>query len=79
MSAKVDVEVVQTKKTGFALLDKERLRSICALGGAVSNKNGTAHRFNSETARAAALRGIELRRKKRAAAAAEKQQQLFED
>ena len=44
---------------GFARVPKETLRNWASLGGKVAQHNRSAHRFTSETARAAGKRGGE--------------------
>lgn len=44
---------------GFARVPKETLRQWASLGGKVAQHNRSAHRFTSETARAAGKRGGE--------------------
>lgn len=56
------------KKKGFANMSKERMREIAILGGKRAHELGTAHRFNSETAKQAVSKKIandEQRKKSR--------------
>ncbi len=50
------------QKSGFAVLDKETMLAMASKGGKAAHAKGTAHSFNSETARAAALKLWEKRR-----------------
>ena len=52
------------RKGGFATLDRERMAQIAGMGGKAAHAKGTAHRFTSEQARAAALKGAAVRRAK---------------
>ena len=63
---------IQKRKVGFAAMDPERQRQVAALGGRVAHASGTAHRWNSEAARAAARKGAEIRSKKLLADTAQK-------
>jgi general stress protein YciG len=51
-------------KRGFAVMDKDRVREIARAGGKRAHQMGTAHEFNSETARAAGLKGRGIKKKK---------------
>lgn len=42
------------KKVGFAAMSPEKRRELSSLGGKSAHARGTAHRFNSESAREAA-------------------------
>src|SRR5437870_1143294 len=46
---------------GFAAMDKERQREIAAKGGRESHRQGTAHEFTPEEARAAGRKGGQAR------------------
>ena len=46
-----------TKRRGFASMDRERQREIAARGGKAAHAAGTAHEFTSEEARAAGRKG----------------------
>lgn len=46
-----------TKDRGFASMNKEQQRRIASLGGRAAQKNGTAHQWNTEEARAAGRKG----------------------
>lgn len=45
------------KPQGFALLDPDRIREIASKGGKAAHAQGTAHKFTSEEARAAGVKG----------------------
>jgi uncharacterized protein len=49
----------QKKKSnrGFASMSEERKREISSLGGRTAHKQGVAHKWNSEEARAAGRKG----------------------
>jgi general stress protein YciG len=54
--------------TGFAGMDGEAQRRLASLGGKAAHAKGTAHEWNSETAKAAGRRGglmTQARRKAR--------------
>ena len=61
---------------GFASMAQDRQREIASLGGRAAHRDGTAHEFTSEEARAAGRKGGEARalrsaqRREQAAAAA---------
>jgi len=59
------------QKRGFAAMDKAEQREIASQGGRAAHASGNAHKFTSEEARAAALKGQENRRAKRLAATGE--------
>jgi general stress protein YciG len=46
-----------TKRRGFASMDKEKQREIAARGGKAAHAAGTAHEFTSEEAREAGRKG----------------------
>ena len=46
---------------GFASMPQERQREIASLGGRAAHRDGTAHEFTSEEARAAGRKGGEAR------------------
>jgi general stress protein YciG len=46
---------------GFASMAPERQREIASLGGRAAHRDGTAHEFTSEEARAAGRKGGEAR------------------
>jgi general stress protein YciG len=51
-------EKVMTKnKRGFASMDPEKQREIASAGGKKAHARGTAHRFTSESGRAAGAKG----------------------
>lgn len=54
------------KKRGFAGMDPEAARRVRSLGGTTAHRNGNAHRFTPEEARAAVARRQEIRRAKKA-------------
>ena len=56
--------VTKKKKLGFASMDTEKQRKIASLGGRTAHKMGVAHKFTSEEARAASLKGWAKRFKK---------------
>lgn len=51
---------------GFASMDRERQRQIASQGGKAAHRDGTAHQFTSEEARAAGRKGGEARAAQRA-------------
>lgn len=51
---------------GFASMDRERQRQIASQGGKAAHREGTAHQFTSEEARAAGRKGGEARAAQRA-------------
>lgn len=55
------------KKIGFAAMTTERQRQIASEGGKVAHKKGKAHTFTSETARSAAIKGVQMRAARQAA------------
>lgn len=61
-----------TRQRGFSLMDPEYQREIASLGGRAAHKNGSAHQWNSETAREAGRKGAAVRAQKRL----ERQQQI---
>jgi hypothetical protein len=56
-------------KRGFASISPERRREIASMGGKSAHAKGTAHKYTSETGRAASLKA------QRNAKAAEKESQ----
>ena len=56
--------VTKKSKRGFASMSKEKQRSIASKGGITAHKMGKAHKFTSEEARAASLKGWAKRYKK---------------
>ncbi len=44
-------------RRGFAAMSREKQREIASLGGKIAHKNGTAHVFSSDEARAAGQKG----------------------
>ncbi len=46
-----------TKRRGFASMDKEKQREIAARGGKAAHAAGTAHEFTSDEAREAGRKG----------------------
>lgn len=51
-------------KRGFGSMDKELQRKIASEGGKSSHKQGRAHEFTSEEARAAAKKGVAAKKAK---------------
>jgi uncharacterized protein len=49
----------RNRERGFAAMDAERQREIASMGGRAAHRQGTAHEFSSEEARAAGRRGGE--------------------
>lgn len=47
----------QSRPRGFALLSPKRMREIASLGGKSAHRNGTAHKWTPEEARAAGKKG----------------------
>jgi hypothetical protein len=45
------------QRRGFAVMDRDTLRSICAQGGRTAHANGRAHQFNAEEASRAGKKG----------------------
>jgi uncharacterized protein len=45
------------RKRGFAVMNPERQRELARLGGRKAHELGTAHEWNTETARAAGRKG----------------------
>lgn len=56
------------QKRGFAAMDKAEQREIASQGGRAAHRNGNAHHFTSEEARAAGRKSHENRRAKKQAA-----------
>jgi len=54
------------RKRGFAALDPEVQREIASKGGRAAHERGTAHQWDSKTARAAGKLGGKSRREKKA-------------
>lgn len=54
---------------GFASMDPEKQRQIASMGGIEAQRQGVAHRWTSEEARAAGRKGGLLAQRKRRAAA----------
>ena len=54
--------------TGFSFMDPTRRQEVASYGGRRSHALGKAYRFNSETARAAALKLGQMRREQMAQA-----------
>lgn len=52
------------RKRGFAAMDPARLREIASKGGRTARDAGVGHRWTTETAALAALKGVEARRAK---------------
>lgn len=51
------------KPRGFAAITPEQRREIASKGGKAAHEQGKAHKFNSETGRAAGLTGGKVRGK----------------
>lgn len=51
------------KKRGFGSMDKEKQRAIASKGGKAAHASGKAHKWTSETARAAGILGRAKQRK----------------
>lgn len=47
----------ETNPRGFAAMSKDKQRAIAQLGGQTAQANGTAHKYTSETGRAAGKKG----------------------
>jgi len=45
------------RRSGFALLDPQRMREIASQGGKMAHRKGTAHEFSSDLARRAGRKG----------------------
>jgi len=50
-------EEKKKSKRGFASMDKEKQRLIASKAGKAAHAKGTAHKWNSEEARAAGMKG----------------------
>jgi uncharacterized protein len=61
-------EVVPSGKSrrGFASMNKDRLKELAASGGRAAALKGTNHKWNSETAKLAARKGVLAKAAKRA-------------
>lgn len=57
--------MLQRKPQGFATMTAERRREVSRKGGASATRYGERHRFTSEEARAAGLRGGAATKRKR--------------
>lgn len=55
----------EKKRRGFAAMSPERQRQVASMGGRRAHENGTAYRWTSEGARAAAVKAQQSRRAKR--------------
>jgi general stress protein YciG len=60
------MSTVKTKR-GFASMDPARQREIASLGGKTAHRDGRAHQFTSEEARAAGRKGAIARQRMRSA------------
>jgi hypothetical protein len=60
---------------GFATMDPLKQREIASLGGKTAHQKGTAHTWNSDTAREAGRKAAAARARNRAAKRAIQQQQ----
>lgn len=47
------VPTVQKLRRGFAVMDPQRQREIAAMGGTAAHREGRAHQYTSEEAKAA--------------------------
>jgi len=47
----------ERKPRGFAAMDRDKVRAIASKGGRAAHAQGTAHRFTSEEARLAGIKG----------------------
>lgn len=56
-------ECMKKGKQGFASMNAEKQKAIASRGGKAAQKNGKAHRFNSEEARKAGKIGGRSRKK----------------
>lgn len=59
--------MTEVKKSSFANLDAIGRISMASLGGRTAHALGKAHKFTSDSARAAGLKGVEARRRNAAA------------
>lgn len=57
MSESIAVETESKRPRGFAILDAEKRREISSKGGKAAHAAGTAHEFNTESARKAGRKG----------------------
>lgn len=51
------------KRRGFAAMDPQRQREIASLGGQTAHREGRAHRFTTEEARAAGKKRHQVAKK----------------
>lgn len=65
--------MTELKKHSFAQLDTVARQKMASLGGRTAHEMGKAHKFNSESARLAGLKGVAVRQQNAAARAALKQ------
>ena len=56
---------MSTANRGFGSMDRNKQRAIASQGGKASHLQGTAHHWTSETARAAAYKSVEKRKKRK--------------
>lgn len=49
--------MADTKKRGFASMNREKQKEIASKGGRAAHKKGTAHEFSAEEAREAGRKG----------------------
>lgn len=49
------------QKKGFYLYEKKRLLQVCSKAGKRAHELGVAHRFTKEEARAAGMKGLQIR------------------
>jgi hypothetical protein len=59
------METSEKKKMGFSAMNPELQRMIAKKGAAANHKNGTAHKFTTEEARAAAIKSQASRKANR--------------
>jgi uncharacterized protein len=48
---------MKKRKGGFASMDPAKVREIASMGGRAAHAKGTAHKYNSDTARTAGRKG----------------------
>lgn len=60
----MNIEKTAIKLRGFGSMDKKRIREVASLGGLTAHRNGTAHEWNADGARAAGIKGRETIKKR---------------
>jgi uncharacterized protein len=60
-------EKTEKKKKGFAVMSPDLVSKIASKGGIASHAKGTAHKYTSEEARAAALKSLAAKKAKKGA------------